>query len=31
MAIEMQKDEAWENVQVSDFIYLAEGYLLMGS
>ena len=31
MAAELQKDEAWENVQVSDFIYLAEGYLLMGS
>ncbi len=31
MATEMQKDEAWENMQVADFIYLAEGYLLIGS
>jgi glycerol-3-phosphate dehydrogenase len=31
MGREMKKDEAWENAQVADFNYLAEGYLLIGS
>ena len=31
MAKELHKDKNWENIQVADFTYIAQGYLLIGS
>ena len=31
MAKEFNHDKTWEEIQVNDFIHLAQGYLLMGS
>jgi glycerol-3-phosphate dehydrogenase len=31
LAKELGKDENWKNIQVADFTYVAEGYLLIGS
>lgn len=31
MAMELNMDKNWEDIQVTDFIHLAQGYLLMGS
>jgi glycerol-3-phosphate dehydrogenase len=31
MAKELNKDEDWKNIQIADFTYVAEGYLLIGS
>jgi glycerol-3-phosphate dehydrogenase len=30
LAKELNKDQSWEDIQVADFTYLAEGYLLIG-